>query len=407
MFNGYKSKKLPSVMLKKINTILIIFYLLLSSNLILGQDGLEIGPGIRTIVIDPGHGGHDPGCHGKYSKEKHVALAVGLKLGKYIKEKYPEIEIIYTRDTDVFVTLDERAKIANINNADLFICIHANAAGSQAHGSETYVLGLHRTEAQQKIAERENSAILLEKDNEDKYKHFDISPDAIIARQLQLSYYLDQSINFASKIQTQFKNLGRVDRGVRQAGFLVLYKTTMPSVLIETGFLTNPTEEKFLSKAGNQQLIANCIFKAFQEYKSEIEGVNVLITDAQEIDSLKKNTPTQKIDTVVIEEENEVSIKNKVDLVNQDAIYFKVQIETSKTRIPLMDDRFKGLKVEEYYQNGLYKYTIGNYKNNVKPAISKRKTLASQGFETAFVIAFKNGNRINIMQALEEVKDIK
>ena len=170
-----------------------------------------------------------------------------------IEDRYPEIEVLYTRKTDVFVELAERAKIANRNDADLFICIHANAASPQAYGTETYVLGLHRTDAQQRVAERENSTIHLEDDKGEKYKDFDLSPDAIIARQLQLSVFLDQSINFASKLQKEFKAIGRYNRGVKQAGFLVLYKTTMPSVLIETGFLTNPTEEKFLSDSTTQR----------------------------------------------------------------------------------------------------------------------------------------------------------
>ena len=211
---------------------------------------------IKTVVIDAGHGGKDPGCHGAAANEKTVCLSMALKLGEMIKKDYPHINVVYTRDKDVFIELDERAKIANRNKADLFICIHANAAGPTAYGTETYVLGLHRTEAQQNVAERENATIHLEDDGGAKYKDFDMSPDAIIARQIQLSVFLDQSINFASKLQTEFKTLGRHDRGVKQAGFLVLYKTTMPSVLIETGFLTNPTEEKFLSSDASQDLMA-------------------------------------------------------------------------------------------------------------------------------------------------------
>lgn len=176
----------------------IIFLTLLTSLVVTAQDEEVLPEGVRTIVIDPGHGGHDPGCHGEHSKEKDIALAIGLKLGEYIGQKYPEIKIIYTRKTDVFVSLDDRAKLANDNNADLFICIHANAASPKAKGVETYVLGLHRTESQQKIAERENSTIYLEDDNGEKYKDFDLSPDAIIARRLQLSVFLNQSISFAA-----------------------------------------------------------------------------------------------------------------------------------------------------------------------------------------------------------------
>lgn len=156
------------------------------------------------MVIDAGHGGKDPGCHGASAHEKNVCLAIALELGKNIKSKFPGVKVVYTRDKDVFVELDERARIANKANADLFICIHANSAGASAFGAETYVLGLHRTEAQAKIAERENKVIELEAD-QDKYKDFDMSPDAIIARQLQLSVHLDQSISFAEKLQKEFK----------------------------------------------------------------------------------------------------------------------------------------------------------------------------------------------------------
>jgi N-acetylmuramoyl-L-alanine amidase len=206
------------------------------------QKNKNEGTTIKTVCIDAGHGGKDPGCHGSNANEKTVCLSIALKLGAKIKEIYPNVKVIYTRDTDVFVELDDRAKIANKNKADLFICIHANSASPAAYGTETFVLGLHRTDSQQKIAERENSTIYLEHDKGSQYKNFDLSPDAIIARQLQLSVFLDHSINFASKLQDEFKRIGRYNRGVKQAGFIVLYKTTMPSVLIETGFLTNPND---------------------------------------------------------------------------------------------------------------------------------------------------------------------
>ena len=371
---------------------ILIFLSLLTSFVGIGQEDFQLPEGVKTLVIDPGHGGHDPGCHGAHSKEKDIALAIGLKLGQYIQTKYPEINIVYTRKTDVFVTLDDRAKIANENNADLFICIHANAASAKAKGVETYVLGLHRTESQQKIAERENSTIYLEEDNGEKYEDFDLSPDAIIARQLQLSVFLDQSISFAAKVQSQFKNLGRHDRGVKQAGFLVLYKTTMPSVLIETGFLTHKEEEEFLRKPVNQQKMANSIFKAFQEYKSEIEGVNTLIVDAQEIKDLKDSIVEVVNDTLLVEEK-----EVEVDLT--DKYIFKVQIETSKTRIKLDDRRFKGEDVSEYKQHQLFKYTVGEYVMDIQSALVLRKEMLEKGFNSSFVVAFKNGERVSITEA--------
>ena len=337
---------------------------------------------IKTVVIDAGHGGKDPGCHGASAQEKHVCLSMALMLGDMIKKNYPDIKVVYTRDKDVFVELAERAKIANQNNADLFICIHANAASPQAYGTETYVLGLHRTESQQQVAERENAIIHLEDDGGAKYKDFDMSPDAIIARQIQLSVFLDQSINFASKVQSEFKAIGRHDRGVKQAGFLVLYKTTMPSVLIETGFLTNPTEEKFLASPESQRLMANSMFTAFKKYKNELEG----------IEGETEKTPN------VINTPNETKEPEKLD---GDQVIFKVQIETSETKVPLNDPKFKGYTVNEYRQDGLYKYTIGQFPNSYSEANQMKNKLRENGFQHAFVVAFLKNERINLQKAIK------
>ena len=337
---------------------------------------------IKTVVIDAGHGGKDPGCHGASAQEKHVCLSMALLLGDMIKKNYPDIKVIYTRDKDVFVELGERAKIANQNNADLFICIHANAASPQAYGTETYVLGLHRTESQQQVAERENSIIHLEEDGGAKYKDFDMSPDAIIARQIQLSVFLDQSINFASKLQSEFKAIGRHDRGVKQAGFLVLYKTTMPSVLIETGFLTNPAEEKFLASPESQRLMANSMFTAFKKYKNELEGIEGEI---------------EKTTNVI----NKTEKENDATKAENDAIIFRVQIETSEKRVQLTDPKFKGYTVHEYQQDGLYKYTIGHYSNDYNTANAMKNKLRESGFQHAFVVAFLKNERINLQKAIK------
>lgn len=347
---------------------------------------------IKTIVIDAGHGGKDPGCNGAHSNEKTVCLNMALALGDLIKKNYPDVKVVYTRDKDVFVELDERAKIANRNKADLFICIHANSAGAAAYGAETYVLGLHRTESQQKIAERENSTIYLEADGGEKYKDFDLSPDAIIARQLQLSVFLDQSINYASKVQKEFKTLGRHDRGVKQAGFLVLYKTTMPSVLIETGFLTNPQEENFLSNKENQQKMAEAMFNAFKKYKNELEGVHVESTNSK----VTNQPPDKKPDKTVVE-----TISNQVEADIQDKVVFRVQIQTSQKRIPTSSSEFKGINVFEYHQDGIYKYTTGEFINNFKSANNLKNELRENGFEHAFVVAFLNGERINLEKAIK------
>jgi N-acetylmuramoyl-L-alanine amidase len=340
---------------------------------------------LKTVVIDAGHGGKDPGCHGGYANEKTVCLNIALKLGEMIKKKYPNIKVVYTRDRDIFIELNERANIANRAKADLFICIHANAASPAAYGSETYVLGLHRTESQQKVAERENSTIFMEDDKGAKYKDFDLSPDAIIARQIQLSVFLNQSISFADKLQKEFKRLGRYDRGVKQAGFLVLYKTTMPSVLIETGFLTNPNEEKFLGDMEGQLKMASAMFTAFEQYKNELEGVSSKTTNSIPVETNDPFTQEQSTDTN--------GQLNKV--------VFKVQIETSETQLPPTASKFKGLTVFEYRQDNLYKYTVGSFEEDFKAANAYKNELRSTGFAHAFVVAFQNGERINLEKAIK------
>ena len=337
---------------------------------------------IRTIVIDAGHGGKDPGCHGSFAHEKVVCLAMALRLGELIKAQYPNVKVIFTRDKDVFVELFERANIANKANADLFICIHANAGSSSAYGTESYVLGLHRTESQQKVAETENAIITLEDDKGAKYGDFDMSPDAIIGIQLQMSVNLDNSIRFAELLQKEFKQLGRYDRGVKQAGFLVLYKTTMPSVLIETGFLPNPAEEKFIGSTEGQEKMAQSMLKAFITYKNEREGkVNKVINN-------KINEPA------IIAADNSNYIIEK-------PLFFSVQVSTSESKIPLNSPIFKGLQVKEYIQDNLFKYYAGFFLNDIDGAKNYKAELVEKGFKNAFVIAFLSGERISIEKAIK------
>lgn len=341
---------------------------------------------IKTVVIDAGHGGKDPGCHGASAHEKTVCLSMALMLGNKIKKEFPDIKVVYTRDKDVFVELEERAKIANRNNADLFICIHANAASATAYGTETYVLGLHRTESQEAVATRENATIHMEDDGGKKYADFEMTPDAIIARQIQLSVFLDQSISFADKLQTEFKAIGRFDRGVKQAGFLVLYKTTMPSVLIETGFLTNPNEEKFLADTLHQKEMANAMFTAFKKYKNELEGVEEQVETNETTTNSNTVTPTQVI--------------NNKTPDKKDVVIFRVQVETASESIALTDKKFKGNAVFEYFHGGLYKYTFGSFESDSKAATDYQNKLREQGYPHAFVVAFLNGERINLQKAV-------
>ena len=232
---------------------------------------------VDVVVIDAGHGGHDNGTHGKLLKEKDVALNIALKVGDYIEKNIPGVKVIYTRKDDRYLALDERADIANKNKADLFICIHANAnPNTKAFGTETFVMGLHKDEGNLAIAQRENSVILMDENYEERYEGFNPkSPESYILFTLIQSAYQESSLKFAQKVEGQFKDrVGRLSRGVKQAGFVVLWRTTMPSVLIETGFLTNSTEEKFLAGDEGQELIASGIYRAFKEYKNEVESIN-------------------------------------------------------------------------------------------------------------------------------------
>jgi N-acetylmuramoyl-L-alanine amidase len=252
--------------------------LLLLAITLLNSSSTSIAPDFKVdvVVIDAGHGGHDPGTSGKKSREKDVALKIALKVGNYIEKNFPDVKVIYTRKTDKYLPLDERAAIANKNKADLFICIHANSLpGSKAIGTETYVMGLHKDQSNFEVAKRENSVILMDENYQERYEGFDNTPESYILFSLTQSAYQESSLMFAKKVEEQFKNrVGRPSRGVKQAGFVVLWKTTMPSVLIETGFLSQPTEEQFLAAEEGQNLLASGIYRAFKDYKSEVESLN-------------------------------------------------------------------------------------------------------------------------------------
>jgi len=240
----------------------------------LTANGSEARYRLRTVVLDAGHGGKDRGCAGASAREADVALDLILALGRQIQENMPDVKVIYTRKTDVFIELDERAAIANRNHADLFISIHCNAGPSQSHGTEVWTMGLHKTTANLGVAQRENSVILQEKNYQSRYDGFDPnSPQSHILFSLFQSAYITNSLRFAQRVDRQLRTgVQRPSRGVKQAGFIVLWKSTMPSVLIESGFLTNPTEERYLNNKANQSYMATGIFRAFREYKRELEG---------------------------------------------------------------------------------------------------------------------------------------
>lgn len=339
------------------------------------------GEKIQTIVIDAGHGGKDTGALGKVTTEKALNLAVALKFGRFIKENLPDVKVIYTRDKDKFVELSERAAIANRNNADVFISIHCNSTegSTSAHGAETFVMGESKNEANLKIAKKENAAILLE-DNTDAYDNFDPnSTEAYILFSLSQSLYQSQSLNLADKVQKQFANkVGRHDRGVQQAGFLVLWKTSMPSILVELGFINNAKEEQFLNSEKGQNQMALALYRAFEEYKREFEAEN--------------RTSSQPV------------VSEKPASSNVGDTYFSVQFASRDKKVASTDKAFSGVKeVDVYEYNGAFRYISGKFTS--KDAATKRQSeVRALGYKDAFVIAFVNGERGTIKQAEEALK---
>jgi len=355
--------------------------------------------GVKTVVIDAGHGGDDPGCHGAVANEADIALSISLKLGKYIEENFPDVKVVYTRKTDVFIELNERAAIANRVNADLFICVHANAGGPSAFGTETYVMGLHVSQANLRVSQRENASILLEDDYETKYENFNPnSPESYIIFSMIQNAYLDQSLSFAAKVQHQFtERVGRRNRGVKQAGFLVLYKTKMPSVLIETGFLTNKEEEKFLNSEIGQDYMSSAIFRAFKSYKNEIEGKSNKEVIKEIEEKVKKEAPK----VVDVKKTKEKKFKKKKRNNVEPGVVFKVQIATSSEKKELSPQNFNGVEnVSLYEAGGLYRYTVGS-KKDISEANQLQLQLRGQGFKDAFIVAFSDGKRISIGEAIK------
>lgn len=355
-----------------------------------GYSQIEEKYSLKTVVIDPGHGGKDSGARGRKSKEKDIVLDISLKLGTYIEENIPDVKVIYTRTTDVFVPLDERANIANKNKADLFISIHCNGnKDSRAYGTETFAMGLHKTDGNLEVAKMENSAILFEEDYTTKYEGFDPhSAESYIIFSFLQNTFLEQSLNYAAFVENEFETRAlRKSRGVKQAGFLVLWKTTMPSVLVETGFITNASEERFLMSTSGQEYIASAIYRAFKSYKSAIEAKSKFIA---KVDSsrLKKDTITE----------------NEMNENISGSIQFKVQIASSSNSIPTTSEFFKGFEnVEEFEFNELYKYTVGSTSSFEK--IVQFKKIVEEKFPDAFIIAVdENNSIIPLNEALEKIK---
>jgi N-acetylmuramoyl-L-alanine amidase len=365
---------------------------------------------IQKIVIDPGHGGKDPGAVGKISYEKDLNLALALKLGGYINEHLPDVEVIYTRDTDVFVELYKRAQIANKADADLFISIHINAAGSpNAVGAETFAMGLHKTESNLAVAKKENSVIMFEDNYEENYEGFDpTSPESHIMFSMYQNAYLGQSLNLAGLMQDQFTNrVGRYNRGVKQAGFWVLHAVAMPSILIEAGFISNPDEEKYLNSEEGITYMASAMFRAFRDYKKAFEADNSSVGGAFEITENQSETETQDDDeanTANSDENENTNISFPSDDTNEAEILFRVQIGASSESCQNLKEKYpEANNLWEYFHMGLYKHTAGKT-SDYQEIINLQNKLRGQ-YPDCFVVAFKKDSRITIRDALNELGD--
>jgi N-acetylmuramoyl-L-alanine amidase len=335
-----------------------------------------------VVVLDAGHGGHDSGNRGNGYYEKNIALSIALKIGKTL-EKTKGFKVIYTRKSDVFVDLIKRANIANKADADLFVSIHCDAfTSSKAFGAGTFVLGLHENERNFKVAQKENSVIFLEEDYEKNYDGFNPNdPESVISLILMQQTYLDQSINLASTIQKSFvENLNRKDRTVKQAGFIVLKYTYMPSVLVETGFLTNRSEGAYLNSSTGQVKMASAIAKAIINYKNNRAA------------SFETQGATQ------------ITIDESISNLNQSDIYFAVQISASKRKINLKSYNFKGLKdVWRTKSVKLYRYYTGK-SFTIENAKNKLEEAKNRGYNNAFIVAFDGDKKISISDAVSHLK---
>lgn len=364
--------------------------------------GAGKGRTIRTVVIDAGHGGKDPGAVGKQSKEKDIVLAVALKTGKLISSQFKDVKVVYTRSRDEFVELYKRAEIANRNQADLFISIHCNASKSRIHyGAETFVMGLHRSEANLAVAKLENASVLFEDDYTATYEGFDPnSPESHIIFSFYQNIYREQSLAFASMVQEQLVgHSGRFDRGVKEAGFLVLYRTSMPAVLVELGFISNENEERYLKSEHGQNQLSNALFRAFSRYKAEVEGLAEVMpaagdkpaTDSGKASMVAKPEPKPAERTKEPTPEPVAATPAKP---SGTAIVFRVQVLTSSVELRKNDPRLSGLEeVFSYKHQGTYKYTAGKFSAEAD-ALRYRDRLRQQGFKDAFVVPFRGDVRI-------------
>ena len=387
-----------------------------------------------VVVIDAGHGGKDPGAQSANHKvnEKDIALSVALRTGELIHKRHPEVTVKYTRRTDVYVTLNGRAQIANKAKADLFISIHCNAAESrEAYGAEVFVLGSedNRTNANLNAAKRENSVILLEKDYKETYQGFDPnSPESYIIFEYLQGEYLKESIELAQDVQNELcKTAGRSNRGVHQAGFLVLHATTMPSILVELGFISNAAEMKILNSAEGKEKFSNSIANGFDTYyktltnknnsvlpanvteekeatpEAETKAEKPIVEEKKKTDDLAKNPLPDKDATKEVKKTQEEVVQNADIPQSANATIFKIQFLLVDEALPTNSDKLKGLPQVSYYiENGKYKYTCGD-NTNLDNVLELRKKV-TETYSDAFIVAFKNGIKVNTSDAIKEYR---
>tara|TARA_R110002126_G_scaffold76551_4_gene191218 strand:- start:464 stop:1705 length:1242 start_codon:yes stop_codon:yes gene_type:complete len=376
------------------------------------------------VVLDAGHGGHDPGNLGNGYLEKKIALNIVLKVGE-ILSKNKDIKVIYTRKDDTFIDLYVRGEVANKANADLFVSVHCDSHTSDAHGAGTFVLGLHANKQNFEIAKKENSVIYLEDNYENRYADYDInSPESVIGLTIMQEEFLDQSVALATMIQENFSSsLKRTDRKVKQAGFIVLHQTFMPSVLVETGFLTNKDEGAYLNSGKGQNEMGSAIAKAILHYKEGVQPTLKTVETSIE----KPKAPPIKEEIAVITKQESTDVPTKVEEVKEniekpvveakpkevisskevaESILFKIQLMASSKNVQLTSANFKGLSnlSQEPYKN-LYRYMYGETKSYREAKMMQ--TLAQEkGYKTAYIVAYKLGERIPIKQAIDEVSEL-
>ena len=415
-------------MYKKITLIWVVLWMLAMTSFAANRN--------FTLVIDAGHGGHDAGARGAISMEKNVNLSVALQFGRYVEKYMPEVRVIYTRKTDKFVSLIERANIANRANADLFISVHTNAlpVGKIARGFETYTLGMHRAKDNLDVAMRENSVISMEKDYKQTYQGFDPkSSESYIIFEFIQGKNMERSVELARMIQRKVcDNANRPDKGVHQAGFLVLRETSMPSCLIELGFITTPDEERILNNSDRVNDIAKSIYDGFAQYRNKydkrvtvpyrpLQSGDVEELKEQEsqhqVEPQRKNEAQKKVEVLKktedlkrTEPQKKAEVQKRVVAQKKpepkDAPVFKLQIFVSDRILRKGDAHFKGeTDYESFREGNLVKYTMGA-SSNYNEIYRLRKSLQEK-FPEAFIIAFKNGQKYDVNQAIREFKQNK